>query len=374
MADTGMRGTNALQDSRFKDKELASIKSTKFPKHFSEKVDLRKVNISVLRPWVAEKVTELIKVEDDIVVEYVFGMLEDRDNPTPDPKKMQVSLVGFMDKYGAAAFMDALWKLLLSAQKTVGGVPAEFIEAKKQELQRKQQESSSLPLPPLPPSSASHSQARSSAGPVGRSRAEDYYGREPRGGVNRLEIDHETMDGLPAAAVVVLPPTLGKGITVARPHLTVLPHHPLLRAKREVEARAGVDPSRVLLLRPVVPVHVRVPDLDPSHARCLLVHVHVPLRLPLFVCAVPTDTNTDVGHLVVVGARAEAVVEVEVEAGVGEGVIPHHVRKLENTHDPCPDREHGPAHDLDLEHLSDDGRGITLPHLNFKGMTRVRGG
>lgn len=66
---------------RFKDKELASIKSTKFPKHFSEKVDLRKVNISVLRPWVAEKVTELIKVEDDIVVEYVFGMLEDRENP-----------------------------------------------------------------------------------------------------------------------------------------------------------------------------------------------------------------------------------------------------------------------------------------------------
>lgn len=39
------------------------------------------MNISVLRPWVAEKVTELIKVEDDIVVEYVFGMLEDRDNP-----------------------------------------------------------------------------------------------------------------------------------------------------------------------------------------------------------------------------------------------------------------------------------------------------
>lgn len=44
-------------------------------------VDLRKVNISVLRPWIAEKVTELIKIEDDVVVEYVFGMLEDRDTP-----------------------------------------------------------------------------------------------------------------------------------------------------------------------------------------------------------------------------------------------------------------------------------------------------
>lgn len=53
----------------------------------------------------------------------------------PDPRKMQVALVGFMDKYGAASFVDELWKLLLSAQATVGGVPAEFIEAKKKELE-----------------------------------------------------------------------------------------------------------------------------------------------------------------------------------------------------------------------------------------------
>jgi hypothetical protein len=44
-------------------------------------VDLRKVNIGVLRPWIARKVTEMIKFEDDVVVEYVFGMLEDRDSP-----------------------------------------------------------------------------------------------------------------------------------------------------------------------------------------------------------------------------------------------------------------------------------------------------
>jgi serine/arginine repetitive matrix protein 1 len=43
----------------------------------------------------------------------------------PDPKKMQVNLLGFMDKYGAAHFMETLWKLLISAQETVGGVPAE---------------------------------------------------------------------------------------------------------------------------------------------------------------------------------------------------------------------------------------------------------
>ncbi|WVQ77933.1 hypothetical protein IAT38_000013 [Cryptococcus sp. DSM 104549] len=148
MGDTGMRGIAASQDIRFKDKVAQSIKATKFPPHFSEKVDLRKVNVNVLRSWVAEKVTELIKIEDDIVVEYVFGMLEDPDNPMPDPKKMQVALVGFMDKHGAAAFMDGLWKLLLSAQKTTGGVPAEFIEAKKAELQRRQQEDTKPFIPP----------------------------------------------------------------------------------------------------------------------------------------------------------------------------------------------------------------------------------
>lgn len=99
----------------------------------------------------------MIKFEDDVVVEYVFGMLEDKDTPVspllhlllnprslphvlsslplakarstdsqmPDPKKMQVNLLGFMDKYGAAHFMETLWKLLISAQETVGGVPAE---------------------------------------------------------------------------------------------------------------------------------------------------------------------------------------------------------------------------------------------------------
>jgi len=65
---------------------------------------------------------------------------------------MQVSLLGFMDKYGAAHFTETLWNLLISAQNTVGGVPAEvglilitpnsadrqFIEAKKKEIQMQQ--------------------------------------------------------------------------------------------------------------------------------------------------------------------------------------------------------------------------------------------
>ena len=55
--------------------------SSRNPTDVSIQVDLRKVNIAVLRPWIAKKVTEMIKFEDDVVVEYVFGMLEDKDIP-----------------------------------------------------------------------------------------------------------------------------------------------------------------------------------------------------------------------------------------------------------------------------------------------------
>ena len=93
---------------------------------------MRKINVQVLREWVTKKITEILKFEDDVVVEYAFGILEDKENPTPDPRKMQVGLVGFMDQYGAAAFMSELWKLLISAQQMVGGVPAEVSRDSKQ--------------------------------------------------------------------------------------------------------------------------------------------------------------------------------------------------------------------------------------------------
>jgi serine/arginine repetitive matrix protein 1 len=66
-------------------------------------------------------------------------LLESKDEPVPDPRKMQISLGGFLTPENAAEFMLRLWKLLLSAQASHGGIPAEFVEAKKQELLRKQE-------------------------------------------------------------------------------------------------------------------------------------------------------------------------------------------------------------------------------------------
>ncbi|KAI0251213.1 PWI domain-containing protein, partial [Lactifluus subvellereus] len=139
------KGTSADQDRRFSDKELKLLKSTKFPPQFDTKVtsnclvlfpvDMRKVNLQVIRPWVAKTVVELVGFEDEVVIEYAMGLLEDQSQPTPDPKKMQINLTGFLTD-STPAFMVALWDLLIEAQASPAGIPRSFVEEKKEEMRR----------------------------------------------------------------------------------------------------------------------------------------------------------------------------------------------------------------------------------------------
>ena len=42
----------------------------------SVKVDMSKVSLDTIKPWITQRVTQLLGVEDDIVVEFVFNLLE----------------------------------------------------------------------------------------------------------------------------------------------------------------------------------------------------------------------------------------------------------------------------------------------------------
>jgi hypothetical protein len=39
---------------------------------------MEKVNLDILRPWIVQKVFETLGVEDEVIPEYVFSMLEDQ--------------------------------------------------------------------------------------------------------------------------------------------------------------------------------------------------------------------------------------------------------------------------------------------------------
>lgn len=137
MGDSSYKGVSASQDSRFTNKHSLLLRKLKFPPSFDTKVDMTKVQLSVIKPWISHRVTELLGFEDDVVLEYAAGMLE--EERYPDPRKIQIQLMGFLEG-NTAEFMKELWELLASAQESVGGVPKRFVEEKKEELRRNREE------------------------------------------------------------------------------------------------------------------------------------------------------------------------------------------------------------------------------------------
>ncbi|OAA49356.1 Splicing factor PWI [Metarhizium rileyi] len=113
------------------------LKSTKFPPEFSQKVDMQKVNLQVMKKWIANKISDILGNEDDVVIELCFNLIE--GTRYPDIKSLQIQLTGFLDK-DTAPFCKDLWALLLSAQSSPQGVPKELLEAKKLELMQEKRD------------------------------------------------------------------------------------------------------------------------------------------------------------------------------------------------------------------------------------------
>ncbi|CAG5170345.1 uncharacterized protein ALTATR162_LOCUS7171 [Alternaria atra] len=111
------------------------LKATKFPPEFDKKVDIEKVNIDLMKKWIANRITTILGDEDDIVVETCYNLIE--QSQFPKIKEIQIQLTGFLNK-DTAPFCKELWDLMLSAQDSPMGVPRELLEAKKAELQQEQ--------------------------------------------------------------------------------------------------------------------------------------------------------------------------------------------------------------------------------------------
>merc|ERR1719210_20958 len=92
-----------------------------------------------MKPWIAQRITEMLGFEDEIVVEYCITQLAEPSEGGLDPKLLQVNMTGFMERK-AAPFCSELWRHLLSAQESPVGVPQEFIDQKKDDLRRKREE------------------------------------------------------------------------------------------------------------------------------------------------------------------------------------------------------------------------------------------
>ncbi|KAJ4971822.1 hypothetical protein NE237_004921 [Protea cynaroides] len=130
------RGTSADQDTRFSNKQAKLLKSQKFPPELDHLVDITKVKIDTIKPWIAKRVTELLGFEDEVLINFIYGLLDVKE---VNGKEVQIQLTGFMEK-NTGKFMKELWTLLLSAQKNASGIPQQILDATDEELRKKKAE------------------------------------------------------------------------------------------------------------------------------------------------------------------------------------------------------------------------------------------
>lgn len=54
----------------------------------SSQLDISKVNLQVIKQWITNRVVELLGLEDDVLIDYVFSMLEEEVFSTQPPFKL----------------------------------------------------------------------------------------------------------------------------------------------------------------------------------------------------------------------------------------------------------------------------------------------
>ncbi|KAL7668503.1 hypothetical protein ACOME3_009201 [Neoechinorhynchus agilis] len=121
------------------------MKSMRFADGLNVKVDMNKVNLDLIKTWIAKRILDILDLDDDVVVDFTLNQLEERVSNIvgklvsdifkfPDPKLMQINLTGFLGGSSARTFMAELWQLLDSAQQAPDGIPPELIEMKMNEM------------------------------------------------------------------------------------------------------------------------------------------------------------------------------------------------------------------------------------------------
>ncbi|GJP42587.1 hypothetical protein CLOM_g2138 [Closterium sp. NIES-68] len=124
MAEGLWRGPSADQDVRFSDKDSQLLRTQRFAKIFDKPVDMKKVKKEVIYPWIARRVTEFLGVEDEVLINFIFSLLQEEK---VDPKRMQIQLTGFLENH-TTTFMKELWRILRNAHRNEHGIPQKLLD------------------------------------------------------------------------------------------------------------------------------------------------------------------------------------------------------------------------------------------------------
>ena len=70
------RGSTYDQDPKYQDKHKKLKSSLSFPKKYDTKIRREAIKLEALKDWIARRVTELLDLEDEVVIEYAYSLVE----------------------------------------------------------------------------------------------------------------------------------------------------------------------------------------------------------------------------------------------------------------------------------------------------------
>jgi serine/arginine repetitive matrix protein 1 len=176
------RGSTHDQDMKFSDKQKKLKSQLAFPPKFDKKIPKSSVRLPVLQAWINRRVTELLEMTDEVVMEYSYSLLEAQGDML-DAKDLQIALQGFLMGH-AQTFVSELWDLLLDATQQPDGVPAAIrleqeinraLQEAKPELRRNERsiDPARRPTGGFVPASGQHQERRRRSRSRSRSRSRD---------------------------------------------------------------------------------------------------------------------------------------------------------------------------------------------------------
>jgi len=139
---SAFRGSASTDTGRFENKTIKMMNKITFPPELvNTRINMENIELEPFKKWIAMKIETILGIDDDILTNLIFNLLEKEQ--FPNVRYIYVQLVPFLERH-VRKFMLELWALLDSAQNSGTGIPQEMLDSLRQELDQKKKEQAKI--------------------------------------------------------------------------------------------------------------------------------------------------------------------------------------------------------------------------------------
>lgn len=127
--------TSPTVDNEDISKEPSKTSKKLLKKLLKEPVDIAKVNIDVVKPWITTQLEKILP-DDDVAVGFILELVFGTEYGNPSVTSIAEQLQDFVGKEESDLFCLNMWQLLLDAQESDNGIPKQLVRERAKKLEK----------------------------------------------------------------------------------------------------------------------------------------------------------------------------------------------------------------------------------------------